>query len=102
MAKTEHLELSNGERFAILHEDRSVIALDKPRGWMLVPHSWQKTDRNLQAAVNSAIAERLFWARSRNLRYLRHVDRLDADPSGLLLFRNKRGAPRAVSDIFDS
>ena len=102
MAKTDHLELSNGERFAILHEDRSVIALDKPRGWMLVPHSWQKTDRNLQAAVNFAIAERLFWARSRNLRYLRHVHRLDADTSGILLFAKSPGALRALSDLFES
>jgi|SRR5712691_3556964 len=102
MAKTDHLELGNGESFAILHEDRSVIALDKPRGWMLVPHSWQKTDRNLQAAVNSAIAERLFWARSRNLRYLRHVHRLDADTSGILLFAKSPGALRAFSDLFES
>src|SRR5260370_978115 len=102
MAKTDHLELGNGEKFAILHEDRSVIALDKPRGWMLVPHSWQKTDRNLQAAVNSAIAARLFWARSRNLRYLRHVHRLDADTSGILLFAKSPGALRALSGLFES
>ena len=102
MAKTDHLELSNGEKFSILHEDRSVIALDKPRGWMLVPHSWQKTDRNLQAAVNSAIAARLFWARSRNLRYLRYVHRLDADTSGILLFAKSPGALRAFSDLFES
>jgi len=102
MAKTDHLELGNGEKIAILHEDRSVIALDKPRGWMLVPHSWQKTDRNLQAAVNSAIAARLFWARSRNLRYLRYVHRLDADTSGVLLFAKSPGALRALSDLFES
>jgi RluA family pseudouridine synthase len=102
MAKTDHLELSNGEKFSILHEDRSVIALDKPRGWMLVPHSWQKTDLNLQAAVNSAIAARLFWARSRNLRYLRHVHRLDADTSGVLLFAKSPGALRVLSDLFES
>jgi len=102
MAKTDHLELGNGEKIAILHEDRSVIALDKPRGWMLVPRSWQKTDRNLQAAVNSAIAARLFWARSRNLRYLRYVHRLDADTSGVLLFAKSPGALRALSDLFES
>src|SRR6266567_4167645 len=102
MAKTDHLELGNGEKIAILHEDRSVIALDKPRGWMLVPYSWQKTDRNLQAAINSAMAARLFWARSRNLRYLHYVHRLDAETSGVLLFAKSPGALRAFSDLFES
>ncbi len=102
MAKTDQLELGNGEKIAILHEDRSVMALDKPRGWMLVPHSWQKTDRNLQAAINSAITARLFWARSRNLRYLHYVHRLDADTSGVLLFAKSPGALRALSDLFES
>jgi len=102
MAKTDHLELGNGEKIAILHEDRSVIALDKPRGWMLVPYSWQKTDRNLQAAINSAIAARLFWALSRNLRYLRYIHGLDAETSGVLLFAKNPGAVRALSDLFES
>jgi hypothetical protein len=34
-----------------------------PRGWMLVPFSWQKTGRNLQAALVSSIAAGDFWAR---------------------------------------
>src|SRR5438093_1089288 len=78
MAKTSYIELGSGEQIPILYEDRSVIAIDKPRGWMLVPFSWQKTDLNLQAAITSAIAEGQFWARSRNLKLLQHVHRLDA------------------------
>jgi 23S rRNA-/tRNA-specific pseudouridylate synthase len=69
MAKPDYIELSTGERIPILYEDRSVLAIDKPRGWMLVPVSWQNTSRNLQAALTSSIAARDFWARSRNLKY---------------------------------
>jgi len=39
VAKPNCIELPTGERFAILYEDRSVLAIDKPRGWMLVPFS---------------------------------------------------------------
>ena len=37
-------------RIAVLHEDRAVLALDKPAGWMLAPTGWQETRRNLAAA----------------------------------------------------
>ena len=86
MPKPKYIELEDCEPMPILYEDRSVIGIDKPRGWMLIPHSWQKTTRNLQAAITSSISAGDFWARSRNLRFLRHVHRLDADTTGILLF----------------
>jgi len=79
-----------------------VLAVDKPRGWMLVPVSWQKTARNLQAALNSSIAARDFWARSRGIQFLRYVHRLDADTSGVLLFAKSQGAIKTFSDLFES
>jgi RluA family pseudouridine synthase len=102
MPKTNFIELPDCEPIPILYEDRSVIAIDKPPGWMLVPHSWQKTNRNLQAAITSAIAARDFWARSRSLRFLRHVHRLDADTSGILLFAKSPGAVDTFSKLFES
>jgi 23S rRNA pseudouridine1911/1915/1917 synthase len=102
VGKTNFIELRDCEPIPILYEDRSVIAIDKPRGWMLVPHSWQKTDRNLQAAITSAIAGRDFWARTRNLKFLRHVHRLDADTSGILLFAKSPGAVETFSQLFES
>ena len=101
MPKPNFIELHDSEPIRILYEDRSVIAIDKPRGWMLVPHSWQKTDRNLQAAITSSIAARDFWARSRSLKFLRHVHRLDADTSGILLFAKSPGAVQTFSDLFE-
>jgi 23S rRNA pseudouridine1911/1915/1917 synthase len=99
--KPDSIELPGCEPIPILYEDRSVIAVDKPRGWMLVPHTWQRTNRNLQAAITSSIAARDFWARSRNLKFLRHVHRLDADTTGILLFAKSLGAVEMFSDLFE-
>ena len=102
MPKPNCIELPDCEPIPILFEDRSVLAVDKPRGWMLVPHTWQKTSRNLQAAITSSIAAGDFWARSRGLKCLRHVHRLDADTSGILLFAKSPGAVDVISDLFES
>jgi len=102
VAKPDHIELPTGERIAILYEDRSVIAIDKPRNWMLVPFSWQKTNRNLQAALTSSIAAGDFWARSRGLRFLRFVHRLDAETTGVLLLAKSQGAVASYGALFES
>jgi len=78
------------------------MAIDKPPGWMLAPVSWQKTQRNLQAAIESAVAAGDFWASSRNLKFLRHVHRLDAETSGILLFAKSQGAMETFSKLFES
>lgn len=102
MARPNQIELPTGEEIPILYEDRSVLVIDKPAGWMLVPASWQKTSRNLQMALTSSIAARDFWARSRNLRFLRFVHRLDADTTGILLFAKSLGAVKTYGELFES
>jgi len=102
VAKPKNIELPDGEIIVVLYEDRSVIAIDKPRGWMLVPGSWQRTNRNLQMALTSSIAAGDFWARSRNLKFLRYVHRLDADTSGVLLFARSLGAVKTFGEMFES
>ncbi len=105
MAKPNYIELGLGkraEKIPIVYEDRSVLAIDKPPGWMLVPFSWQNTSRNLQAAITSSIAAGDFWARSRNVKFLRNVHRLDADTSGVLLFAKSQGALETFSEMFES
>src|SRR5499425_866536 len=102
MPKSSEIELGDGTRIAILHEDRAVLAIDKPRGWMLVPFSWQKTSRNLQAALTSSIAAGDFWARSRSLKFLRFVHRLDAETTGILLWAKSPGAVKTFGDLFES
>jgi RluA family pseudouridine synthase len=105
MKRPAWIELGEGRdiiRIPILHEDRSVLGIDKPAGWMLVPFSWQRTPWNLQAALESSIRSGAFWARSRNLKFLRNIHRLDAETSGVLLMARSPGAVRSYSDLFKS
>lgn len=98
--RREAIELGDGTRLEILYEDRSVLAIDKPARWMLVPFNWQRTDWNLQAALESCVVGGAFWARQRNLRFLRHIHRLDAETSGILLFARSPGALETYSRLF--
>ena len=82
MAKPDYIELGRDLCIPILYEDRSVLAIDKPAGWMLAPNTWDRTGRNLQLALESSVREGEYWARSRNLKFLRFLHRLDADTSG--------------------
>jgi len=101
VAKPTHIELPSGEKIQILYEDRSVLAIDKPRGWMLAPDSWQQTGRNLQAALRAGMARHDFWARSRNLKFLRFVHRLDAETTGVVLMAKSAGAVNAYGRLFE-
>jgi len=100
--KPDYIELSREDRLKILYEDRSILAIDKPAGWMLVPVSWQKTSWNLQAALMSSIAAGHFWARSRNIKYLKYIHRLDAETSGILLLARSPGALHSFEDLFET
>lgn len=103
MAKPKHIELSDGDIvIPILYEDRSVLAIDKPAGWMLAPDSWDRTGRNLHLALQSSLNAGDFWAHSRNLRYLRFIHRLDAETTGITLFAKSPGALRAYSELFEA
>lgn len=102
MPRPPHILLGDDTEIPILYEDRSVIAIDKPAGWMLVPHSWQKTKRNLQAAIVSSIGAGEFWARSRNIKFLRNIHRLDGETSGVLLYGRSQGAVDTYGRLFES
>ena len=102
MAKPNYIELSRELCIPILYEDRSVLAIDKPGGWMLAPNTWDRTGRNLQLALESSVREGEYWARSRNLKFLRFLHRLDADTSGVLLLAKNVGVVRAYSEMFES
>lgn len=104
MPKPPYIELQCGRgpvRIPIIYEDRSVLVIDKPAGWLVVPSDWSHTGRNLQRAIEESIARGDFWARSRNLKFLRYVHRLDAETSGLLMMVRSRGAIRAYSALFE-
>jgi RluA family pseudouridine synthase len=102
VAKPKHIELPNGLVIPIVYEDRAVMAIDKPEGWLLAPDTWDHTGRNLQLAIESSMNARDFWAQSRNLKFLRYIHRLDADTTGLLLMAKSTGAVRAFSELFET
>ena len=102
MPKPQQIELSEaGIVIPIIYEDRAVLALDKPAGWMLAPDTWDRTGRNLQLALQSSMNAGDFWARSRNLKFLRFIHRLDAETTGLTLFAKSQGALSAYSELFE-
>jgi RluA family pseudouridine synthase len=96
------IELPDGTRVPILYEDRSVLAIDKPTGWMLAPATWKNTSRNLQRELMISIQCGEYWARSRNLKFVRYIHRLDAETSGVLLLGKSAGAVSALSELFES
>lgn len=105
MSKSTLIDLlvgSRTERIPVLFESRSVLAMDKPAGWMLAPSDWRNTARNLQAAIEDSLMARDYWVRSRNLRFLRYIHRLDAETSGVLLFIKSPGAVAAYTQLFES
>jgi 23S rRNA pseudouridine1911/1915/1917 synthase len=76
------------------------MAIDKPAGWMLAPDDWTETGRNLQLALVSSINAGDYWARSRRLKFLRYVHRLDSETSGVLLLAKSLGAVRSYGQLF--
>jgi RluA family pseudouridine synthase len=102
MARPNVIDLARDLRIPILYEDRSILAVDKPPGWMLVPVSWQRTSWNLQAALMSSIVAGHFWARSRGIKFFKYIHRLDAETSGILLFGKSPGAVNTFGDLFES
>ena len=100
MAKPDHVLLPNKLRIPILYEDRSVFAIDKPTGWMLAPDEWTKTGRNLQLALVSSVQGGDFWAKSRGLKFLKFVHRLDADTTGVTVFVKHQGLIQPYSMLF--
>src|SRR6476469_11192601 len=102
MPRPNAIQLGDEVTIPILYEDRAVLAIDKPPGWMLVPYNWDRTGRNLQLAISSSILGGEFWARSRSLKFLKYVHRLDAETTGVLLFAKSPGALQTFGDMFES
>jgi RluA family pseudouridine synthase len=102
MAKPNQIDLGGGVAVSILYEDSAILAIDKPANWMLAPESWDRTGRKLHLAMLTQIQEGAYWARSRNLTFLRFIHRLDAETTGVLLLAKSAGGLREFSRLFES
>ena len=100
VAKPREIDLPDGTMVPVIYEDRSVMVLDKPAGWLVAPDDWVQTGRNLFLALREGMDFGDWWAKSRNLRFLRFVHRLDAETSGLLLCVKSEGSMAAYSRLF--
>ncbi len=76
------------------------MAVDKPPGWILGPDDWQHTRRNLSLQLQDDVREGAFWARSRNLKFVRFIHRLDGPTSGVMLWAKSQGALEQYSRLF--
>ncbi len=102
MAKTDFVELPGGIPVSILYEDRSVLAIDKPAGWMLGPEDEEHARRNLHLGLTAGIDAGEWWARCRNLKYIRFIHRLDAPTTGILLMAKSPGVIPPFTRLFAS
>jgi 23S rRNA pseudouridine1911/1915/1917 synthase len=100
MAKTDYVELPDGSQVSILHEDRAVMAIDKPPGWMLGPEDEEHVRRNLHIALTLGIEAGSWWAKCRSLKFVRFIHRLDAPTTGVLLLAKSRGALAPYGKLF--
>lgn len=101
MSKPRIIDLEDAPPIPILYEDRAVLAVDKPAGWLVAPEDWAQTRRNLPRLLSASIQAGEWWAASRNLRFLRFVHRLDAETSGVLLGVKSPGAAPPISRLFE-
>jgi 23S rRNA pseudouridine1911/1915/1917 synthase len=100
VAKATHIPLPDGYNMTILYEDRAILAVDKPPGWILGPDDWQHTKRNLSLILQDDVRYGEFWATSRNLKFIRFIHRLDGPTSGVMLWAKSQGALEQYSRLF--
>lgn len=87
---------------AVLFEDESLLALDKPSGLLTSPDRYDPLRPNLMKLLHAGIAAQKPWARERNLTYLSNAHRLDFETSGVILLAKTKPALIALADLFGS
>lgn len=80
--------------FRILHEDSSLMVVEKAAGVLTVP-TVRREKENLEAAIN------LYLRRQSGSAYAAVVHRLDRDTSGLLVFGKSEGIAQRLKSQFE-
>lgn len=86
----------------VLFEDEHLLALDKPAGLLVAPDPDNTERPSLMKLLHDGIAAGKPWAAQRNLTYLNHAHRLDAEASGVLLLAKNKPAFMALADLFSA
>lgn len=100
MERLLYIPLPGNVRMPVIYDDKHLIIVDKPKGWLLAPSHWVKTGRNLQQYLTNAIESGAPWSKRLHIKFLRFIHRLDADCTGLLLLAKHRLALRLFSNMF--
>lgn len=86
----------------VLFEDAHLLALDKPAGLPVSPDRDDPNRPNLMKLLHVGIADAKPWARERNLDYLSHAHRMDAETSGVILLAKSKEILIALANLFNS
>jgi len=77
-------------RWSILHEDDSIIVIDKPANWSSIPDRFDESKQNILRSLES-YREKVFI-----------VHRLDRDTSGVMLVAKNEKAHKALNQQFEN
>jgi RluA family pseudouridine synthase len=99
--RVETIRLSPKLTIPIIYEDRHLLAINKPSGYLIAPLQWEQTSRNLMLMLREGIDIGAPWARRRVLRFIANIHRLDADTSGALLLAKNRTALSQMTERFE-
>jgi len=86
----------------VLFADPHLLALDKPAGLPVSPDRAQPERPCLMRLLHDAIAARKPWVLERELNYLSHAHRLEADASGVLLLARSKPVLVTLANLFGS
>ena len=86
----------------ILHEDDSLLVLDKPSGLLTAPDRNDPERPNLVALLHAGIARGAAWAREGGRAYLAPAQRLDFEASGVILLAKSRPVLIVLANFFGS
>ncbi len=99
--RIETIRLSTKLIVPVIYEDRHLLGITKPAGYLIAPIQWENTSRNLMLMLREGIEMGAPWARRRVLRFIANVHRLDADTSGVLLLAKNRTALSQMTGCFE-
>lgn len=86
----------------MLFEDEHLLALDKPAGLLTSPDRQDAKLPSLIQLLQQGIERGVPWVKDRNLTYLMHTHRLEAETSGVLLFAKDKPTLLSLATQFGS
>lgn len=84
----------------VLHEDASLLAIDKPSRLLTSPDRYDAARPNLMRLLHRDLERGAPWAAERGLTYLANAHRLDLETSGVLLLAKSKAALISLADAF--